>query len=213
MTVVFSSAAVISKVTPAPSFNQSFTVNSASNRLLIVCLAVEAGATLNGVSYAGTNMEFYGTASFFRIYYLVNPASGSNNITMHLNTSYMYVGGWASDWSGASQSSPIGSVVAGNKNTGTITVAEGGQAFAVLTSLYGSTPATGCNPPAIYLGNFIPNQMSGVAAARITSTGSVVFTGGSDNTSGSAGIPINPAAAAAGSNPAKRAFPYPILQH
>lgn len=107
--------------TTDPSF--SFTVNSGSDRLLLVKLG-ESATTDNvaGVTYGGTALtvlsEYTPGASRFanHVFYLKNPPTGAANVVVDI-TSGVKVTAAMEQYNGVNQSSPFGAV-ATNSNTG-----------------------------------------------------------------------------------------------
>lgn len=92
------------------SLSANYTCGSGQNRLLVVC--INGDSTLDditGVTYAGTSMTFAVknlTAGIDRhqyIYFLLNPASGTNSVVVSCtNTHYLLAG--AADYTGVAQS-------------------------------------------------------------------------------------------------------------
>lgn len=94
---------------PSTSLSWSHTT-SGSNRLLVV--AVSTGGTVSGVTYNGVAMTMgvshtgspYGGSDY--LWYLANPASGANTITVTTTTSIATVG-LSISYTGAAQSVPV----------------------------------------------------------------------------------------------------------
>jgi hypothetical protein len=91
----------------ATSYTHSYTVGVGTNRVLFVCLIGDTAADdVTSVTYAGTSMTLINKRSEARksyLFYLINPASGANNIVISASTAHYLLGG-AADYSGVKQS-------------------------------------------------------------------------------------------------------------
>ncbi|HEY9712213.1 MAG TPA: fibronectin type III domain-containing protein, partial [Chroococcales cyanobacterium] len=91
------------------TLSYAYTVGSGSNRLLIVNVIGGVSADdISSVTYAGTPMILLGKVqassnAFQYVYYLLNPASGSNNVVITAASSH-YLISQAASWSGVKQS-------------------------------------------------------------------------------------------------------------
>jgi len=97
---------------------------SGSNRLLVVSvavgIAVDTGVTINSVTYAGQPMTQKSirhsndqTDGFVAMYYIVAPATGSNNVVITLNGSVTSIESGSASFKNVSQSTPLGSAFTG----------------------------------------------------------------------------------------------------
>jgi len=98
---------------PVTSQTTPFTVGSGSNRFMYVWVLGDTAATtgISGITYAGVAMtklttHRVSTDRSFDVYYLVNPASGSNNVVISRGVSGVIASGFVS-YSGVNQSAPI----------------------------------------------------------------------------------------------------------
>ena len=91
------------------SLTYSYTVGSGSNRLLVVNLIGDTSADdISSVTYAGTAMTLVGKVqapsnNWQYLYYLLNPASGSNNVVITAGSSH-YLISEAASWYNVKQS-------------------------------------------------------------------------------------------------------------
>ena len=107
--------------TSGSTFSWPHTVGTGTNRLLVVTISTSIGAgstnpaTVTKVTYGGTQMTQETTNAFIStahsqdrsyIFYLTNPASGTNTIEAYLSASSNAVGG-AVSYSNVNQSTPI----------------------------------------------------------------------------------------------------------
>lgn len=142
------------------SLTFSYTCGSGSNRLLVVAIAgdVVAGADdITGVTYNGVAMSLAcktaGGNRFNYFYYLVNPASGANNVVISATTSHYLLAG-AADYTG------ISALDATNTNSG-----------ASITTLTTSLTTIANNCWVILIGNSYdggPQQNAGTGSTRRT---------------------------------------------
>ena len=101
----------------ASSLAFAHTVNSGSNAILIVDVAVKTGnATdpVTSVTYGGQSLTLIGSAvtpnsMSADIWYLLNPAVGTANVVVTLNGSNHFVAG-ATDYFGVNQTTPLGTL-------------------------------------------------------------------------------------------------------
>jgi len=105
-------------VSGATSSNQitlsSFTVNSGTNRLLLVAIQSSTGS-VNGITYSGQTLTKANATSSTvdsELWYLTNPPAGSSNVIVTMSTTSNVIVG-AYSFFGVDQTTPIGE---GNKN-------------------------------------------------------------------------------------------------
>src|SRR3990172_1878325 len=109
------------------SLSWSHTTGSTAERALVVAVAAnnDATGTFGDVTYAGTPLTFlgWGTSSGFsvRIWYLLNPPSGANTISISTTVSMAMVGG-ATSWSGVNQDTPFGTMTGDTQITSTTSI-------------------------------------------------------------------------------------------
>src|SRR5581483_11546709 len=105
------------------SWNGSYTTGSLSNGVLLIWVFNTSGSggagVVTGVDYNGVAMTLVATysAGNMALYYLANPASGTNTVKVHTNAIYANVVVYAASYGGASQSTPT--VTSNNTSTGT----------------------------------------------------------------------------------------------
>ena len=155
----------------ATSLSWSHTTGSGTNRFLIVTIHYTVIATsmpsVSGITYNGVAMTHFatvlsGSTSTDRgveLWYLANPASGSNTVAATLSASGIYWSGVSTTWSNATPSfGTAGTSASGSGTTGTVTEAESANdlfygALCVRTSSAptastGTVPANGTNSSA-----------------------------------------------------------------
>lgn len=139
------------------TYTASYTVGSGSNRLLVVGVEGDliAGDTSDPISvtYAGVNMTFIAhditVIRGIYLYYLLNPASGANNVVITFGGSH-FILGTAADYTGVKQSAQPDASATATKGvdsnsflTGTITTVADNCWAANFVGLQGpSGPAT-----------------------------------------------------------------------
>ncbi len=93
-------------------------VGSGANRILLVTTSQRAGAIPTGVTYGGTPMTMLrsdsNTVIFTTIWYLVNPASGSNHVRISYGAVPLHLQANAISFSGVHQTSPINAQAGAN---------------------------------------------------------------------------------------------------
>lgn len=99
----------------------SYTVGAGTKRILIVGIAVVGVQTVTSITYAGTSLTFINSISnagtALRLYYLINPTSGANNLVWTLSSGVSNQA-FLISYSGASQSAqPDASSTGGPTNT------------------------------------------------------------------------------------------------
>ncbi|MBN2020096.1 MAG: lamin tail domain-containing protein, partial [Sedimentisphaerales bacterium] len=106
----------------------SHTVATGNNRLLVVCVMIRGGESVNSVTYAGIGLKkaiHSGTPSNgnngcrIEQWYLVAPPVGTANVIVSFATSVDPSGITAVNFTGVNQSSPIGSISAAYATSGT----------------------------------------------------------------------------------------------
>lgn len=105
MAIAFDNAVYGGLVNPSSSQTYAYTVGTGSNRILFV--GVVANVSITGVTYGGMAMTFIsssqnGSDLTAYLYYLIAPASGSNNVIVSAGSSGVILSG-AVSYSGASQ--------------------------------------------------------------------------------------------------------------
>lgn len=98
------------------SFFWSHTLASGSN-FLVVGIFIEGTDAITSVTYGSQSMTRSATTTRTNIYYLTNPSSGTNTITVSLSSAVPEFGVVGQDYSGVDTSSPI-DVKGTNSNTG-----------------------------------------------------------------------------------------------
>jgi hypothetical protein len=105
------------------SLTYSYTVGTGANRLLVVNLIGDTSAdNISSVTYAGAPMTLLGklqapSNNFQYVYYLLNPASGSNNIVITAGTAH-YLISEAASWYNVQQSAQPDAVTTNTALTG-----------------------------------------------------------------------------------------------
>lgn len=112
MAIVFDAA-----TSNAGSLTFAHAVGSGNNRILIVAVGLHNSGSISSVTYNGVSMTLAksqnGTWRLSQIYYLVNPASGSNNVVITGLCSYG-IAAVAVSFTGVHQTTPIVNVAGGN---------------------------------------------------------------------------------------------------
>ncbi len=111
------------------SLTFSHTVNSGSNRILIVEVGIRQGGaneTVASITYGGQALTLAGTAELntqadAEIWYLLAPAVGTANVVVTLNGGHPFVAG-ATDYFGVDQSTPLGTLAAATGSNSTPSV-------------------------------------------------------------------------------------------
>lgn len=112
--VTFDSAS--SDSVQASSLSWSHTIGAGgSNRFLLVGISIRDSNppdTVSSATFAGQNLTFIGRKSYNRdasieMWYLLNPPTGTNTVTVTLTGTADLVGG-ATSWTGVNQASPLG---------------------------------------------------------------------------------------------------------
>lgn len=110
--IVFSGAADLGNNNGVSSnLSASYTVGTGQNRILVICMTATNGndsftATYNGVTMSGpVAFNYSGSSSLGSIsfYYLVNPATGSNMLSVTDNVQANYIQVIAADYANANQ--------------------------------------------------------------------------------------------------------------
>lgn len=129
-------AATGNKITSGTTNTWSHIVASGkSNQILIV--SVDAGQSVSGVTYNGVAMTSLGLVNYnsnnehLSLWYLLNPATGANNVVVTLSASSFCIGCSASYY-GAAQSSTFGTLAsnsgaAATSSTNTVTTTSSNQ--------------------------------------------------------------------------------------
>jgi len=156
MAISFVGAADLGNNGGSGTLSVSYTCGSGSGRLLVVGIKGDIGGdNITGVSYGGVGMTLaakhtssFGGNRWIYLYYLLNPASGSN--TVQITTSGGYVIAGAVDYAGVSGSGQPDATYDANlvgpatSITGTITPAAGGTWAVMVAGGYtGGTIAAG----------------------------------------------------------------------
>src|SRR5580692_337091 len=103
--IVFSGAADLGNVSSGPSLSTTYTVGSGNNRVLVICFVgdIVAGST---VTYGGVTMTgpvAVDSNQTQELFYLLNPASGSNTFTLSYTSGSSYIQVIAADYSNVKQ--------------------------------------------------------------------------------------------------------------
>jgi hypothetical protein len=196
------------------SLTFSHTCGAGSDRLLLVGIngdLVGVNDDITGVTYAGVSMTLVAkitatTARYQYLYYLLNPATGANNVVISCTNSH-FLGATSASYTGVSQSGqPDNSVtntgVTVTQITGTLTtVADNCWTMALgCQNFSGNTMSAGTNTTErVELGTFFTAGMYDRNAA-ITPAGSTSLTVANSGTStmGIIMASFSPAGAAAG---------------
>jgi hypothetical protein len=181
------------------SLTYAYTVGTGANRLLVVNLIGDTSADdISSITYAGALMTFLGKVqspsnNWQYLYYLVNPASGSNNIVITAGSAH-YLISEAASWYNVRQSAqPEVSVINTAPTTGTsmttslTTVASGALVVQGIWSYGHLAAGTGATP--IVIDAAIGG--AGIFASStspVTPAGSVSMTTISDGTQSSSVI-------------------------
>jgi len=112
--IAYDNAVFVEAPTFDPSYSFSYTVGSSSNRVLIVQLGGEGMSSqtpFGAVTYGGVTMTQiatynYGVSHPILYYWLANPASGSNTLTINGALDYWNTDVNVASYSGVSQSAP-----------------------------------------------------------------------------------------------------------
>lgn len=105
--------------------NQAFTCGAGSNRILFVTFAGESLNTISGITYGGVAMtrisnQLTASNRTSVVYYLVNPASGSNTIATSWSPGYFNpLLASAFTYNGVDTSNPFGTTGSNGINSGT----------------------------------------------------------------------------------------------
>lgn len=108
-------------VGPVTSHTYTHTCSASSNRILFVFVSIASASDLvSGVTYGGVSMtridtQIYTAGRSDYLYYLVNPATGANNVVISTSSS-TDIGALSTSYTGVAQTSPID---VSAKNTGT----------------------------------------------------------------------------------------------
>jgi hypothetical protein len=181
------------------SLTYSYTVGTGANRLLVVNLIGDTAAdNISSVTYAGAPMTLLGklqapSNNFQYVYYLLNPASGSNNIVITAGTAH-YLISEAASWYNVRQSAQPDAVTTNTAPTGATsmttsltTVASGALVVQGLWS-YGHLEA-GQGADAMVVDAAIGGAgIFASTASPVTPAGSVSMTTLSDGTQSSGAI-------------------------
>lgn len=140
------------------SFN--YTVGSGSNRLLVAIMCGRTSGSLSSMTYNGVSMTLAKRQSnadgeSVEIWYLVNPASGTNSLQYAKSSSGDDWRAYVSDWAGVKQTSPVNITAgsnanAGNGSTSITPTADNCLIVAGLTSEDGGAPGTGSGETTLY---------------------------------------------------------------
>ncbi len=86
-----------------------------ANRILLVGIFRASASRISAITYAGeamTNLVTIDTNSvYLSVWYIVNPASGTNAISVTFNGTYTYVIGGGVSYTGVNQADPVGTPV------------------------------------------------------------------------------------------------------
>lgn len=141
--------AVSSAQTAAASTTLSWshtTTSSQNNRLLIVTVQADGSNTVSGITYGGTALTLgkakqQGTNIDAEIWYLMNPASGTNNVTITHSASKNLIGGSITFYN-VNQSGTFGTFVAAAANAGSPTGVNTSSTFPTANDLIVDAVAT-----------------------------------------------------------------------
>lgn len=127
MAIAFDAASTANTgITPKATLTWSHTC-SGTNRLLIVSVSIGGTQTVSGITYSGVALTLVsgGTAtngsSHVEKWYLIGPATGANDVVVTFSTSANAVSG-AISYSGASQTTPLGTAASATGGTTVATV-------------------------------------------------------------------------------------------
>jgi hypothetical protein len=148
--VTFDSASSVEAATPATSVSWSHTTGTASNRLLVVAVnvynATDTPTTVPSVTYGGVALTQVTTALYsaadpqVRAYTfrLVNPASGTNTVTVNFAASTLYVCG-ATTYANVDQTTSVqmSQTATGSSTSPSVSVTATGTGRAVFGTLAG----------------------------------------------------------------------------
>lgn len=110
--IAFDNALNLGSSTTGTTLTVSFTVGSGSNRILFVGAVGNntgsatddiTGATYNGVAMTLIDKTFVAADRYRYLFYLINPASGANNVVITSSTSDGFKAGSVASYTGASQ--------------------------------------------------------------------------------------------------------------
>lgn len=128
--IAFDNASQGNSTSHPTSLTFSLAVGSGTNRILMVAFIVNrAGAptissvTYNGVAMTATSNSPNSTFQFLYVYYLANPASGTNNVVITLNSS-IEIHACAASYTGAAQTGipdAVATQTAGSGTSATLT--------------------------------------------------------------------------------------------
>lgn len=110
--IAFDNALNLGSSTVGTTLTTSFTVGAGSNRILFVGAVGDntgsatddiTGATYNGVAMTLIDKTFVAADRYRYLFYLVNPASGANNVVITSSTNGGFKAGAVASYTGASQ--------------------------------------------------------------------------------------------------------------
>jgi len=186
------------------SVSFSYTVTGSATAILV--WAAEdpngGGGTITNVSYAGTNLDNYGSSGQMRALAKQGVATGPNTLTF-TRSSYGGLAFNTSSFAGVDSVTPFGAVVfntgaTSSPSTGSITCPSGGMIWGAEFSSYTTAPAPSITSGT--LGASVRSTGSGqtLATGYGSTTGAISWALGSAPGSWSAvGFPINPTGAGA----------------
>lgn len=111
MAIAFVAAADGGNTTAATSFTWAYTVGGGTKRILFVSVEGTATDIITGATYAAASMTLVGkilsgSSRWEYLFYLLNPASGANNVVVSASSTCDFIFAGASDYSGVKQVAP-----------------------------------------------------------------------------------------------------------
>ncbi len=162
-------------------FSWSHTTTASSNRLLLVTVKQQTGDTSgpSSITYNGQNltrkdeMEDCINSCNFEIWYLTNPSTGTNTVTVTYGSSAFRQFG-ATTFYNVDQTTPLGSVTSSRDNSGTsasinVTTTSKQVVFDALAVTADSNPSVGSNQTKTYT---LANGNNSVSSSYKSATGS-----------------------------------------
>ncbi len=186
-------------------FSWSHTTTASSNRLLLVTVKQQTGDSSgpSSITYNGQNltrkdeMEDCINSCNFEIWYLVNPSTGTNTVTVTYGSSAFRQFG-ATTFYNVDQTTPLGSVTSSRDNSGTsasinVTTTSKQVVFDALAVTADSNPSVGSNQTKTYT---LANGSNSVSSSYKSATGTTTTMNWTYNSSFWAylAVPINVAA-------------------
>jgi len=187
--------------TAGTTISFSYTSSAGSDRLLLSATNGE-GVTVNSGTYAGASLTNSGSTGGYIIWSKAGNASGANTLSFSLS-GYGTARVVTSDWTGADQTTPVGTMVSNaatsaSITTGSITCPSNGGVWGMANTGYQGASPTLVAGTGTTLASTATRNGTAYGGGYRLDTGALNWTQGASTAYTAIGIPINAVAAGGG---------------